>query len=347
MSMGHPIHHEIGFFAASPAGFLPTAPPAACFVRRRGTDIMTPVSASSRLSPIDSCRCPDSLVVVLAFAVGACTPLNGPRDAAADAPPNPDTSADAPAGDTASDTPVDAGATGCGRFTYGPKMVEARMLTKPVCVDSTEVTQAQYQQFLTAKNGKTDGQDPECAWNVVYAPSLMCTFDPVNLGSFPVNGVDWCDAKAFCKWAGKRLCGGGNGGHITTDTISELQRSEVDEWTAVCSHNDQMAYPYGPSPLPEACNGGEHSGMPRAIVAVGTTPGCEGGFPGIFDLLGNVHEWEDACYPFTGTGTRADKCWFRGGSYHDLDNSCTTAFEVSRDYVDYLCDIGFRCCADP
>ena len=83
------------------------------------------------------------------------------------------------------------------------------------------------------------------------------------------------------------------------------------------------------------------------IVAVGTTPGCEGGFPGIFDLAGNVHEWEDACYPISGPGDRADKCWFRGGSYHDLDNSCTSAWEVSRDYVDDLCDIGFRCCADP
>jgi len=221
------------------------------------------------------------------------------------------------------------------------------MLTKPVCVDSTEVTQAQYQQFLSDKNGHTDGQDSECAWNVVYSPSLMCAFDPVNKGSYPVNGIDWCDAKAYCKWAGKRLCGGGNGGHITTDNIWDLRMSEVSEWTAVCSHNGERAYPYGPSLLDEACNGGEHSGTPRAIVPVGTTPGCEGGFPGIFDLAGNVHEWEDACYPFTPPGDRADKCWFRGGSYHDLDNSCTTAFEVSRDYVDYLCDIGFRCCADP
>lgn len=304
---------------------------------------MAPVSASSRLSPIDSSRCPISLPIFVAFALGACTPLNGPRDGAADAPPSPDTSIDMPAGDTS----VDTSRTGCARFVYGPTMVEARMLTKPVCVDSTEVTQAQYQQFLTARNGKTDGQDPECAWNVVHSPSLMCTFDPVNMGSFPVNGIDWCDAKAFCKWAGKRLCGGGNGGLIATYTISDLQMSEVSEWTAICSHNGERAYPYGTSLQPEACNGGEHSGTPRAVVAVGTTPGCEGGYPGIFDLAGNVHEWEDACYPISGTGTRADKCWIRGGSYHDLDNSCTSAWELSRDYVDYLCDIGFRCCADP
>ena len=36
------------------------------------------------------------------------------------------------------------------------------------------------------------------------------------------------------------------------------------------------------------------------------------------------------------------------GSYHDLDDSCVTQeYALTRDYVDNLCDIGFRCCADP
>jgi formylglycine-generating enzyme required for sulfatase activity len=123
--------------------------------------------------------------------------------------------------------------------------------------------------------------------------------------------------------------------------------AEVSEWTAACSHGGQRGYPYGTSLESEACNGGEHSGTPRAIVPVGTTPGCQGGYPGLFDLAGNIHEWENACFPQAATPGRTDKCWFRGGSYHDDGNSCSTAFEVSRDYVDNYCDIGFRCCGDP
>jgi formylglycine-generating enzyme required for sulfatase activity len=225
-------------------------------------------------------------------------------------------------------------------------MVTARIVTKPICVDSTEVTQSQYQQFLTATDGDTSGQVPGCEWNLNYSPALMCGFDPNGHASYPVNGIDWCDATAYCRWAGKRLCGGPNGGLIETSSASDLAMAEVSEWTAVCSHGGERGYPYGTMFDGEACNGGEHSG-PRAIVAVETTPGCEGGYPGIFDLAGNVHEWENACFPLDGLPGRTDKCWFRGGSYHDLVNSCSSAWEVSRDYVDQDCDIGFRCCADP
>jgi formylglycine-generating enzyme required for sulfatase activity len=225
-------------------------------------------------------------------------------------------------------------------------MVMAPTPTHMICIDTTEVTQAQYQQFLDAKNGDTSGQATECAWNNVYAPSLMCTFDPTGRGAYPVNGVDWCDATAYCKWTGKRLCGGPTGGLISTSAITDLQMPQISEWTAVCSHGGERAYPYGTAFSGTACNGGESMTTP-AIVPVATTPGCVGGYPGIYDMLGNVHEWEDACYSTGGAPGAADKCWFRGGSYHDLGDSCSSAWDVRRDYVDYLCDIGFRCCADP
>ena len=235
----------------------------------------------------------------------------------------------------------------CGRFTKGPAMVEARMLTRPICVDATEVTQAQYQQFLTFKNSDTTGQQSECAWNMSYAPVLYCNFDPTGHANYPVNGIDWCDATAFCKWAGKRLCGGPAGANIETAAKTDLADPQKSEWTALCSHNGERGYPYGTVFNPEACNVGEHSGTPRAIVPVGSTTGCEGGFPGIFDMVGNVHEWENACYAAGAATGQDDICWFRGDSYHDTNSSCSTAWDVKRDYVDTWCDIGFRCCADP
>jgi hypothetical protein len=267
---------------------------------------------------------------------------DGPEDAPGDNP------GDAP-GDNPGDAPADTPTvSGCARFTRGPAMLAAPMLTRTICVDSTEVTLAQYQQFLDAKNGDTTGQGPECAWNLSYSPALTCSFDPTGNASYPVSGVDWCDATAFCKWAGKRLCGGSTGGLIETTSASDLQMAGVSEWTTVCSQGGQRDYPYGSVLQPDACNTGEHAGSALAIVPVATMPGCEGGYPGVFDMVGNVHEWEDACYPLGGASPGPmDNCWFRGGSYHDLDSSCSTAHVVTRDYVDYQCDIGFRCCGDP
>jgi hypothetical protein len=253
----------------------------------------------------------------------------------------------ASAGSGGSGSGGSGGTGGCGRFTHGPVMVPAQTPTRMICIDSTEVTQAQYQQFLTAKGLDTSGQGPECSgWNVRFAPDPMCTFDPNGRAAFPVNGVDWCDATAYCKWAGKRLCGGPTGGLINTASKTELAKAEVSEWASACSYGGQRAYPYNTTFDGQACNGGERMQTP-AIVPVGSTPGCQGAFPGLFDMVGNVHEWQDACYSGGGPTPETDKCWFTGGSYHDLLNACASAFDVNRDYVDYLCDIGFRCCADP
>jgi hypothetical protein len=306
-----------------------------------------------------------------------CTPLNGPRrDAGGDAPATRDGANDG-AGDrpkvdmkmtdmkTTADvrqdtgssttdargdrsTPVDSSSgSGCGRFPHGPTMVEVPILGHMVCVDSTEVTQAQYQQFLAEKSGKTGGQIQACMWNTLFAPSSMCSFDPAGHGNFPVNGVDWCDATAFCSWAGKRLCGGATGGLIETDTLSYLARADVSEWTAACSQNGAQQYPYGTMPDDNACNTGEHMTSP-VIVPVETMPKCNGGFTGLFDMVGNVHEWENACAPLNGAQpSESDLCWIRGGSYHDVGASCWSGWPLARDYVDTYCDMGFRCCGDP
>jgi formylglycine-generating enzyme required for sulfatase activity len=228
-------------------------------------------------------------------------------------------------------------------------MVEVPILSHTICVDTTEVTQAQYKQFLTAMNGSTAGQGPECAsWNTLYAPVSKCSFDPTGHANFPVNGVDWCDATAFCKWAGKRLCGSAaNGAPIQTDSLTDLDQANISEWTAACSHGGDQEYPYGTQFKPDNCNDGEHMTTP-VTVPVETMPMCEGGYPGLFDMMGNVHEWEGACSPLGDAApTDLDNCWIRGGSYHDLGSSCWSGWPVARNYWDDQCDIGIRCCADP
>jgi hypothetical protein len=234
---------------------------------------------------------------------------------------------------------------GCGRFVRGPAMVPAGS----ICIDSTEVTQAQYQSFLSARGADAGGQKPECSWNTDWkVDTAKCTFDPSGMADYPVVGIDFCDAAGFCAWAGKRLCGLIGGGVVpgTTDA-GVLDNPGQSEWVAACSHDGMHEWPYGNTFKPNACNGGEHSGTPRTTVPVGTTPGCVGGYPGIYDMAGNVHEWEDACDNTSVDDSGAsDICAFRGGSYHDtVKDSCFTDYAWARSMVD--CDIGIRCCADP
>src|SRR5262245_62039398 len=83
---------------------------------------------------------------------------------------------------TSGDASIDGDAGSCARFTKGPTMV----LAGRICIDSTEITNAQYSAFLTSKNGDTSGQPPECSWNATYAPASMCPFDPTGKANFPV-----------------------------------------------------------------------------------------------------------------------------------------------------------------
>jgi formylglycine-generating enzyme required for sulfatase activity len=77
---------------------------------------------------------------------------------------------------------------------------------------------------------------------------------------------------------------------------------------------------------------------------------CEGGFAGLFDLSGNVSEWDDMCESGVGAGDLAaagagDACAIRGGSaYFSGEMDCAVVVGARRDTA--FASIGFRCCAD-
>lgn len=152
------------------------------------------------------------------------------------------------------------------------------------------------------------------------------------------------EAQSACKAAGKRLC-------------------EASEWRAACGGAQGYAYPYGPTRRPGVCNdrgapavaqlyssakarnGWGHAELndprinaqPNTLAKSGERYGCVNDY-GIWDMVGNLHEW-----------TADPNGTFQGGYYLDTSqhgDGCayrTTAHEF--DYRDY--SIGFRCCADP
>lgn len=140
-------------------------------------------------------------------------------------------------------------------------------------LDKTEVTQAAYDECVTAK--------------VCTAP------DPEILGSFgglfkapqkPVIGVSWFSARDYCTWRGKRL-----------PREAEFERAVRGE--------DGRRYPWGNDPPTK-----ERTVFSASYTEeVGTHPLGKGPF-GHDDLAGNVWEWiEDDYDPFAYTRPTASE----------------------------------------
>jgi formylglycine-generating enzyme required for sulfatase activity len=232
------------------------------------------------------------------------------------------------------------------------------------CVDSTEVTNGQYSAFLASVEPTPTSALSDagialavCAFNTSYYPSGWTSDVDYPSGDqhFPVGGVDWCDAHDFCVWAGKRLCGEIGGGPVD---FNQLRASvEDDEWYYACSAAGAQTFPYGNTFEPTYCNGLElHSGSYTDEVTADTK--CIGGSPGIYDMSGNVWEWEDSCQSTNGAN---DYCSVRGGSFNWGDSpgpdggvvvggylACNYTGDAAaqfRSQTSYA-DVGFRCCAD-
>jgi sulfatase-modifying factor enzyme 1 len=173
-----------------------------------------------------------------------------------------------------------------------------------------------------------------------------------HAGQNPQGYISGAQAKVVCEHAGKRLCAS-------------------REWLAACRGPQDTLYPYGNTRRADACNDSfdrqtEHPVLrlfketaPRGTRAAkmwtpefmndprlhelsntvkptGASPECTNGY-GVFDMVGNLHEW-----------VADPKGTFQGGFFMDTiqnGEGCqyrTTAHDFT--YHDY--STGFRCCAD-
>lgn len=219
-----------------------------------------------------------------------------------------------------------------------------------VCIDSTEVTRSQYAAFVADPESRkaprpgfcppagTDDADQSCMAEVASCGA--------NCANHPQVCVEWCSARAFCSWAGKKLCPmlswlNACGGGLAPAPVGEGQVA-------------RSRYPYGNEYDPNACNTSSRKGTgcddaPATCGAtdVGTLPKCQGTGPyaGVLDLSGNVNEWVDSysqqsppSVVYGGGGFRA------GGFGAEIDSQC--ALVGGAGLTIEAKDIGFRCCAD-
>ena len=209
------------------------------------------------------------------------------------------------------------------------------------CIDTTEVTNAAYSSFIATKPDPAS-QDGVCAWNKHFlfgddmsGPLVCQTRDKTP--DHPASCINWCQARAYCKSLGKRLCGKIHGGMNPDEDYANPTRSE---WFDACSNGGERVFPTGNKYDPQSCNG-DSSGP----VAAGS-PGqerCEAATQGLQHMSGNVREWEDSCSAEVGAG---DTCLTRGGSFDSGDApslQCDMLEPAARDDTDNT--IGFRCCS--
>jgi len=219
-----------------------------------------------------------------------------------------------------------------------------------MCVDKTEVTVGHYQQFLADPEKPllpdTDPAASRCNQHDSFAPK--CFEEPCEGPGcdLPQACVDQCDAKRFCAWAGKRLCGPIGSKPLGID-FADLHDPAKNQWMNAC-YGGGREWPYGSDYDGQACNTSdrepESCGRP---VRTASFPGCQapdGPYDQVFDLSGNVSEWVDASQE--GDGWPDLRCIVMGGSYVHWwgDVGCKGAT------LEWPCDahideFGFRCCS--
>lgn len=191
-----------------------------------------------------------------------------------------------------------------GEFLYG--FDNQRMSLPAFYMDFYEVTTSRYAAFLQA----TSHSQPKF-WEDVR---------PASDGDLPVVGVEAVDAKAYCRWAGKRL-------------------PTSQEWEKAARGVDGRTYPwgnnvptpdlanYGPAFCGPFCNVYEEKLKPVNSYKEGRSP------YGIYNMAGNAYEW-------------VEEEVVRGGSWLDGPLVIRSANWFRHTASLYTSRLGFRCAQD-
>jgi formylglycine-generating enzyme required for sulfatase activity len=241
----------------------------------------------------------------------------------------------------------------------GAKLIQLQALDgSAYCMDQREVTMGEYAAFVQAKGGDTSGQPANCAWNKTWEPDLIppdawenpegsCDpkgYDPSTYPNKAVGCVDWCDANAYCSWAGKRLCervGGGLG------SLEDAESPATSEWANACTQGGTTKYPWGDSYTNGRCIDytaiQDEGDAARDVVANLPSSQCHGaedGFDEVFDLVGSVQEWTAECdQEGTSCAAHGISQFFPNGE----PPSCAAGVSPAASAYP---SVGFRCCAD-
>jgi len=282
-----------------------------------------------------------------------------------------DIKADKPVQDASVDGTV---FNGCPAKLQGPAMVEVEAANGVrYCIDSTEVSQGDYFAFLyevledptlggmPKKDGGGWPIGPGCEWNIDLTPGWggsdnACTRTPVAFSQtnkfpkYPVACVDWCDAYAYCVWAGKRLCGRIGGGPLKPEEAAD---ASVSQWYNVCSQGGKTVFSYGDTYRPDFPTTDDKLYASSADGGVGTLQTvdapteCRGTiapFDKVNQIGCNVVEWQDSCHTSGSSRGCAVNLQAVGNAPIEVEARCDSS--VAWEWTTKSPGLGFRCCHD-
>jgi hypothetical protein len=217
-------------------------------------------------------------------------------------------------------------------------------------IDPYEVTAAEYLRFWKSLRPgvASSSLPPMCAFKqgIGHTPERpgWPTLTEQEART-PAHGIDWCDAWAYCHWAGKRLCGAVGGGpatyKFTANDFSEAEGKRTDnEWSIACNGGGTRQFPYGNDDDSTACNTKQINQDPRPYAPVGQYPKCKTP-EGVYDLAGNAPELIDMC---EGTTGRDDLCIIAGGGASSWGATADCGLFLAKRGTRNVQAI--RCCAD-
>jgi formylglycine-generating enzyme len=121
-----------------------------------------------------------------------------------------------------------------------------------------------------------------------------------------------------------------------------MRDATKSEWFAACSRAGQRAVLTATPTSPGAATRSQTP--PGGVEEVGTFPRCEGGYDGVFDMSGNVMEWENACR----SNDPAADCAIRLGAFFQgaNDAACGAYTSLEKKRLQPQAWTGIRCCAD-
>jgi formylglycine-generating enzyme required for sulfatase activity len=194
---------------------------------------------------------------------------------------------------------------------------------RPYAIDLTPVTNAQYAEFLEASGYRP--RDPEN-----FLRHWQNGRPPQGKEDHPVVHVDLDDARAYARWAAKRL-------------------PTEEEWQYAAEGPEALEYPWGNEMEPGRSNAGAGGGT------TGVTAFPDGRSPfGCYDMCGNAWEWTES----QRSDGRTRFAILKGGSYYQAEGSHWYAdggprpahfaakFLLMWPGLDRCATIGFRCAVD-